>query len=151
MTPLQLTLHLPSLFAHMTHTQYPIQVVTGLPSMTRFHFCFVTFLWDMSGCSLVFWISSKDYILKNCEGAFLLHVARVQRYSCSWNWSLHFALVPLWGCSLCFSRNSEYMLSSELLPMGGWPLLLFHRCWQPLSHLFILSFCKHHLCGKSFA
>lgn len=37
------------------------------------------------------------------------------------------------------------------LSLAGWPLLLFQRCWQPLSHLFILSFCKHSLCGRSSA
>lgn len=37
------------------------------------------------------------------------------------------------------------------LSLAGWPLWLFHRCWQPLSHLFILSFCKHCLWGRSSA
>lgn len=126
MTPLQLTLHLLSLFGQMTHThrEYHIQFMKGLSSVTHFHFYFVTFLWDISGCALVFWISNKDYILKNCKDAFPLHKARVQRCLRSWNWSLHFALVALWGCLLCFSRNSEYLLSLELLPVGP-PL----ACW----------------------
>ena len=147
MTPLQLTLHLPSPFAAMTRTRCHIRLNTGFPSMIDTLSCMT---------SLILSRGTSQTVLRHVESTIKTEFSKTARVyfchmwnwaqipSCLWNWFSHFAFVILWDCSLaafpeilnicCLWSTSKF--SSCLwapLSLARWPFLLFHRCWQPLS------------------